>query len=224
MRKSVIYGIVMAVSLLCLLVIPFMPYLHMDLMTAYVGKDSMSAVELVRQMHVLYEMPGSTNIFGHEHYEEITLALTILGIVLIALPILLGLLSMVLTLGGKSKKARGIGAGLSVVMVLIFVACLAAFTLAGYVITAETRAGYGVYFGLGASLLFAIAAFCCKSSKRNAAAKRKTTAHRSSARVEESGTRTRRSGTGRAHARRSEPRRADTSRADARRARREENR
>ena len=48
-RNSAIYGIVMAVSLLAMLIIPLMPYLHMEILQSYLGKSTINAVDLVKK-------------------------------------------------------------------------------------------------------------------------------------------------------------------------------
>lgn len=111
---------------------------------------------------------GSTNVFGHEHYELITLVLMILGILLIALPVVFGLISMILVLKG-GYRARKAGCTLAVLIFLIFAGCLAVFTFAGRFVTITMSAGYGVYYGLAASVLFLLAAFGCR---REAAGRR----------------------------------------------------
>ena len=160
-KNSAIYGIVMAVSLLAMLIIPLMPYLHMEILQSYLGKSTVNAVDLVKEMYVLHGMPGSTNVFGHEYYELITLVLMILGILLIALPVVFGLISMILVLKG-GYRARKAGCTLAVLIFLIFAGCLAVFTFAGRFVTITMSAGYGVYYGLAASVLFLLAAFGCR--------------------------------------------------------------
>lgn len=167
-KNSAIYGIVMAVSLLAMLIIPLMPYLHMEILQSYLGKSTVNAVDLVKEMYVLHGMPGSTNVFGHEYYELITLVLMILGILLIALPVVFGLISMILVLKG-GYRARKAGCTLAVLIFLIFAGCLAVFTFAGRFVTITMSAGYGVYYGLAASVLFLLAAFGCR---REAAGRR----------------------------------------------------
>lgn len=157
----------MALAFLTLLAVPSMPYLKMEILREYLGTNTLNALELVEQMYILHGMPGSTNLFGHEHYELITLMLMIMGIVLIVLPVLLEGISMVLIMNARTKGRRKAGICFSVLTVLFLAACLAVFLSAGRFVGVTTRAGYGLYTALGSSVLFALAAVWNGRKQRN---------------------------------------------------------
>ena len=59
MRRSVWFYIIMALALLAMIRAPFMPYVHSELLAAYLGYDSLTAAGLVEQMYILHTMPES---------------------------------------------------------------------------------------------------------------------------------------------------------------------
>lgn len=168
MKNKVIYGIVLLVCFLSMLVIPFMPYLHMNILMEYLGKAELSAVELAKQMYLMHGSPDATSIFGYAHYEDVTLVLMIAAAVMIALPILLELVGMVLLLGGKTAGKRKAGCVLAFLTVLMFVGCIVGFTFAHKVVNASTSAAFGPYFGLAAGVLFWLAALGIKAEAERA--------------------------------------------------------
>ena len=158
MKRSVWYYMIMALALLVILRAPFMPYVCSELLAAYLGYDTLTAAGLVEQMYILHSMPDSVSIFGYVHYELITMLLMILGVIMILLPIILEAVSLFLLWKGKTEKQHKTGIILSAVTIFLFAAYLFVFTVAGSFLGVVTRAGYGIYIALAASIIFTITA------------------------------------------------------------------
>ena len=142
----------MALAFLVLLRAPFMPYVHSDLLASYLDYDFLTATGLVEEMHVLNTMPGSVSFFGYEHYDLITKLLMVLGVVMIALPLILEAGGLALVVKGKTRKQRKAGMILSIVVVVLFALYLLFFSIAGVFVGMPTRPGYGIYAALAASI------------------------------------------------------------------------
>lgn len=157
MKHSIVYYVIMAVAFLVLLRAPFMPYVHSELLASYLDYDFLTAAGLVEEMHVLNTMPGSVSFFGYEHYDLITKLFMVLGVVMIALPILLEAGGLALSLKGKTEKQKKAGMILSLAVVVLFALYLFFFSIAGAFVGMPTRPGYGIYAALVASVAFTAA-------------------------------------------------------------------
>lgn len=157
MKRSVLYYTMMVLAFLVILRAPFMPYVHSELLAAYLDYDALTAVELTEQMYVLHTMPGSVSIFGYVHYDLITLVLMILGIVMIALPVILEGVSLVLIWKSRTGKWQQVGLIFSLITIFLFAAYLFVFSIAGNFFGVSTRAGSGVYVALAASIVYTVA-------------------------------------------------------------------
>lgn len=161
MKRSVLYFTVMVLAFLVMLRAPFMPYVHSDLLAAYLDYDALTAVGLVEQMYILHTMPGSVSIFGYAHYDLITLVLMILGMVMIALPVILEGVSLILVWRSRTEKWQRVGFLCSLITVFLFVAYFFVFSVAGSFLGVATRAGNGIFIALVASIVYTTAA-CLK--------------------------------------------------------------
>lgn len=174
-KKTYIYGMIMVLITASLTAIPFMPFLHMNILAEYLGLTELSAVRLARQMYALHLSPDATSLFGYAHYYEVTLALSILSVVMAVLPVVLSAVSMLLALPGRSVKRAKAAAFLSFLNVLLYVGVVLGFTFAGRVVNAMTQAAWGSYVGLAAACIFWFASLGVVSD-RKASGQRKRTA------------------------------------------------
>lgn len=159
---------VMVLAFLVILCAPFMPYVyvHLEEFMVYLGKDYLTAIDLVEQMYNLHMEPYSISAFGFEHYGSITMFLVVLGILMIVLPMVLEAVSLACMIGGNRAGVRKLGVFLAVLSAVLFIVYFLFFAFAGFHWGIEAKPGYGVYAGLAASISFSVAAFLERKPSR----------------------------------------------------------